>query len=179
MGQMLTAKQVAEVRGCSYQYIKRIIKDGKLEAKEIVNDKNRKTYLVPLDVLDEELQQKWYRMVSEKPPEGVSPEEKAPEKENVDNYSEAERREIDFWIGLVGQWQEYRMKPEVTRKAEVDEKFVAFCELEYPDRQISVDILYRKWKAVKEDNLSGLIDRRGKWKKGTSSIDDTVWQAFL
>lgn len=179
MGQMLTVKQVAEIKGCGVRYIQQKIKSGKIPARENVNDKNRKTYLVPLEVLDEELQQRWYRMVSEKPPEGVSPEEKVPEKENVDNYSEAERREIDFWIGLVEQWQEYRMKPGVTRKAEVDEKFVAFCELEYPDRQISVDILYRKWKAVKEDDLSGLIDRRGRWKKGTSSIDDTIWQAFL
>lgn len=58
MGQMLTAKQVAEVKGCSYQYVKRIIKEGKLQAQEILNDKNRKTYLVPLEALDEELQQK-------------------------------------------------------------------------------------------------------------------------
>lgn len=49
MGQMLTAKQVAEVKGCSYQYVKRIIKEGKLQAQEILNDKNRKTYLVPLE----------------------------------------------------------------------------------------------------------------------------------
>lgn len=57
MGQMLTAKQVAEVKGCSYQYVQRIIKEGKLQAQEILNDKNRKTYLVPLEALDEELQQ--------------------------------------------------------------------------------------------------------------------------
>lgn len=72
MGQMLTAKQVAEVKGCSYQYIKRIIKEGKLQAKEVLNDKNRKTYLVPLETLDEELQQKWYQMNREKPPEDIA-----------------------------------------------------------------------------------------------------------
>ena len=31
---------------------------SKLQAQEILNDKNRKTYLVPLEALDEELQQK-------------------------------------------------------------------------------------------------------------------------
>ena len=51
---MLTAKQVAEVKGCSPRYIKKIIQDGKLKAVETVNSKNRKTYLVPLDALDEE-----------------------------------------------------------------------------------------------------------------------------
>ena len=31
MAQMLTAKQVAEVKGCSYQYVKRILQEGKLQ----------------------------------------------------------------------------------------------------------------------------------------------------
>lgn len=179
MGQMLTAKQVAEVKGCSYQYVQRIIKEGKLQAQEILNDKNRKTYLVPLEALDEELQQKWYQMNLENPPEEISTPEPVTDKKAVDHFSESERQEIDFWISLVEQWQQYRMKPGVTCKADVDKKFVALCGLEYPDKEISVDILYRKWKAVKENDLDGLIDKRGKWKKGTSSIDDTIWQAFL
>lgn len=166
MGQMLTAKQVAEVKGCSYQYVKRIIKEGKLQAQEILNDKNRKTYLVPLEALDEELQQKWYQMNLENPPEEISTPEPVTDKKAVDHFSESERQEIDFWISLVEQWQQYRMKPGVTCKADVDKKFVALCGLEYPDKEISVDILYRKWKAVKENDLDGLIDKRGKWKKG-------------
>ncbi len=179
MGQMLTVKQVAEVKECSARCIQQGIKSGKVQAIEVMNDKNRRTYLIPLDALDESLQQKWYQMVSERPPDGAGPKEEGAEGDAIDRFSESERQEIDFWIGLVEQWQQYRMKPGVTSRAEVDEKFVAFCRLEYPDRQISVDILYRKWKAVREDDLSGLIDKRGKWKKGTSSIDDTVWQAFL
>lgn len=179
MGQMLTAKQVAEVKGCSFQYVQRIIKEGRLQAKEVLNDKNRKTYLVPLEALDEELQEKWYRMCLENPPEDISVPEPAPEKKAADHFSESERQEIDFWISLVEQWQQYRMKPGAACKADVDKKFVALCGLEYPDKEVSVDILYRKWKAVKENDLDGLIDKRGKWKKGTSSIDDTIWQAFL
>lgn len=179
MGQMLTAKQVAEVKGCSGRYIKRLIQEGKLQAQEVLNDKNRKTYLVPLEALDEELQQKWYQMNLENPPEEISTPEPVPDKKAVDHFSESERQEIDFWISLVEQWQQYRMKPGVTCKADVDKKFVTLCGLEYPDKEISVDILYRKWKAVKENDLDGLIDKRGKWKKGTSSIDDTIWQAFL
>ncbi|MCD7812109.1 MAG: Mu transposase C-terminal domain-containing protein [Ruminococcus sp.] len=179
MGQMLTAKQVAEVKGCSFQYVQKIVKDGKLRAVETVNNKNRKTYLIPLEALDEELQEKWYQMAAESPPEGMEPPEPEPAKAAVDEFTEDERREIDFWIGLVEQWQQYRMKPGVTCKAEVDKKFVMLCGLEYPDRDISIDILYRKQKAVKEDDLRGLTDKRGKWKKGTSTIDETVWQAFL
>ena len=63
--------------------------------------------------------------------------------------------------------------------AEVDKKFVTLCSLEYPERSISVDTLYRKWNAVKADDMKALVDKRNKWKKGTSSIDETIWQAFL
>lgn len=150
MRQMLTAKQVAEVKGCSFQYVQRIIKEGKLPAQEVLNDKNRKTYLVPLEALDEELQQKWYQMNLEKPPEDIKAPEPVAEKKAVDHFSESERQEIDFWISLVEQWQQYRMKPGVTCKADVDKKFVTLCGLEYPDKEISVDILYRKWKAIKK-----------------------------
>ena len=180
MAQMLTAKQVAEIKGCSYQYIKRLLKDGKLQAVETVNEKNRKTYLVPLDALDEDLQYKWYQMMKENPPEDITKlSESEQENAAVDTFSEEERKEIDFWIDLVSRWQEYRKMPGVTSMADVDQKFVTFCSLEYPDRRISIDTLYRKWKAVKENDLKGLVDQRGKWRKGKSSIDETVWQAFL
>lgn len=179
MAQMLTAKQVAEVKGCSCRYVKRIVQDGKLRAETTVNSRNRKTYLIPLDALEPELQEKWYRMAAERPPEGAdSPEPEEP-KEAIDRFTAEERAEIDFWIGIVGQWQEYRQKPGVGSLAEVDEKFIRFCELEYPDRNISTDILYRKWKAVKTDDMEGLVDKRGKWRRGKSGIDEAVWQAFL
>ena len=33
--------------------------------------------------------------------------------------------------------------------------------------------------ALRDNDLDGLIDKRGKWKKGKSSIPDPMWQAFL
>lgn len=182
MVQMLTAKQVAEVKGCSFQYVQRIIKDGKLQAVETTNEKNRKTYLVPLEALDEELQHKWYQMKSENLPDGGELQEAPepePEKAAVDELTKEERKEIDFWIELVRRWQEYRKMPGVVSLAEVDQKFITLCSLEYPDRRISIDTLYRKWKAVKTDDIKALVDQRGKWRKGKSSIDETIWQAFL
>ena len=179
MAQMLTAKQVAEVKGCSPRYIKKIIQDGKLKAVETVNSKNRKTYLVPLDALDEELQHKYYQLIAENPPEEIEQPEPEVEKVAIDEFTEDERKEIDFWIDLTKRWQSYRKMPGVTSLAEVDKKFVTLCSLEYPERSISVDTLYRKWNAVKADDMKALVDKRNKWKKGTSSIDETIWQAFL
>jgi excisionase family DNA binding protein len=72
MGEMLTVKQVAEVKGCSVQYIRKIIENGKLKAEETLNDRNRKKYLVPLEALDENLQQKWYRMNPDNVPQSDS-----------------------------------------------------------------------------------------------------------
>ena len=46
---MLTAKQLAEVKGCSFQYIQKKIKEGKLQAVETVNSRNRKVYQIPLE----------------------------------------------------------------------------------------------------------------------------------
>lgn len=175
MGQMLTAKQLAEVKGCSYRYAKRIIQEGKIQAVMTANSKNRPVYMIPLESLDEELQQRWYHMRKNQLEKGIDLVDQEP----TDQYSEAERKEIDFWIDLIQKWQEYRCMAPSGSKSEVDRKFVSWCSLEYPDRSISIDILYRKWKAIREDDMSGLIDKRGKWKKGASAINETVWQAFL
>lgn len=174
--EMLTAKQVAEVKGCSYRYIKRIIKDGKLRAVESLNDKNKMTYLIPLNELDETLQLRWYQKNME--PEAAVPDNEEPVEE-IDQFTQAEREEIDFWIGLLEQWDDYRKRPGVTSKASVDEAFVSWCKLEYPDKSISIDTLYRKRKALKQKDFGGLVDKRGKWKKGKSTIPEPVWQAFL
>lgn len=177
MGQMLTAKQVAEVKGCSERYIQQSVKRGTLRGIETVNSRNRKIYQIPLESLPEELQQRWYQMQKEQILEGDGLIEQKPEP--TDQFSEAERKEMDFWMELVRKWLEYRSMAPSGSKAEVDKKFVAWCSLEYPERNISLDILYRKWKAVREDDMSGLIDKRGKWRKGASAINETVWQAFL
>lgn len=177
MGQMLTAKQLAEIKGCSYRYIKRILQEGKIQAVEATNSRNRKIYQIPLESLPEDVQAKWLKQQAENPPDGVELPE--PEREAIDQFSEDERKEIDFWTALVHQWWDYRNRRGIRSMASVTEQFLILCKLEYPDINISEDILYRKAKAVRENNIKGLVDKRGKWKKGNSDIDETVWQAFL
>ena len=178
MGQMLTAKQVAEVKGCSERYIQQSVKRGTLRGIETVNSRNRKIYQIPLEVLPEELQQKWLRQSLENPPDGVEPEE-TESPVAIDQFSEEEPKEIDFWTALVHRWWDYRNRRGVKSMAAVTEQFLILCKLEYPERNISEDILYRRAKAVRENNMKGLVDMRGKWRKRKSDIDDTVWQAFL
>ena len=178
MGPMLSTKQMAVLKGCTQRNIKKLIQGGKIKAFETVNNRNQKVYQIPLEYLDEALQQKWLQQSIENPPEGVELQESGTPAV-IDQFSEEERMEIDFWTELINRWQDYRNMSGVKSKEEVDRKFLALCELEYPDRKISMDILYRKWKAVKNNDMKGLVDMRGKWRKGKSNIDDTVWQAFL
>ncbi|MFQ9653558.1 MAG: helix-turn-helix domain-containing protein [Enterocloster sp.] len=106
MGQMLTVKQVAEVKGCRVQYIQRMAKEGKLPSVKTVNNRNQKVYQIPLESLPDELQQRWYQMQVEQ-----MREENGIEEENrggTDQFSAEERLEIDFWLELVRKWQEYR-----------------------------------------------------------------------
>ena len=65
------------------------------------------------------------------------------------------------------------------QKVPATEKFVQLQKVANPDLNISKGILYRKKKALKADDLAGLLDNRGSWKKGTSSIPEEVWQCFL
>ena len=108
MGQMLTVNQVAEVKGCTVRCIQQNVKKGKLQAVESLNDKNRKTYLIPLESLDEELQHRWYQLNLDNQSEEIQPARAEQNKEKIDEFSADERQEIDFWIDLVEEWKQYR-----------------------------------------------------------------------
>lgn len=182
---LLTVKEVAELKGCSEQYIRRIIKEGKLEAEEDNDPKNNiKQYLVPVSALPEELQKKYYAKIkSDAVP--IVPELKEPkktkkkliEKKAFDAFSASEREEITLWSEILKEWQEVRNR--YKSKTEADPLFVASMKLKYPDLSISEDILYRKYAAYKEGDLEGLLDKRGGWNRGKSSIPQEIWEGFL
>lgn len=175
--EMLTVKEVAELKGCSPQYVKKAIADGRLEFQSILNQNNRKKYLIPLTALDPKLQQKYYNQ--NKVQSAVTLPSKQAEAKPFDHFTEDERLEIAFWIDILEKWQSYRNAPSVKKKTEVDELFVASVKLDYPDISISVDTLYRRLNAYKANDLDGLTDNRGKWKKGKTSIQKPMWDAFL
>ncbi|EYE88294.1 hypothetical protein Q428_08825 [Fervidicella metallireducens AeB] len=182
---LLTVKEVAELKGCTERYIRKIIKDGKLEAQEDSDPKNNiKQYLVPVSALPEELQKKYYAKIkSDAVP--IVPELKEPkktkkkliEKKAFDAFSASEREEITLWSEILKEWQEVRNR--YKSKTEADPLFVASMKLKYPDLSISEDILYRKYAAYKEGDLEGLLDKRGGWNRGKSSIPQEIWEGFL
>lgn len=176
--EMLSVKQVAELKGCGERNIKKLVLQNKLAFEVSQNDRNRKKYLIPLTALDIKLQAKYHKQQSA----AVAPISIASTKveaKPLDRYSAEERKEIAFWIDTVEKWLEYRNKPTVTSKAEVDKNYVAMLKLENPELSISVDTLYRRLNAYKSDDLDGLIDSRGKWKKGQSRVLEPMWETFL
>ena len=175
---MLTAREVAQLQNCSDRHIRKLASAGQFEYKISRDDKNRKIYLIPLSSLSENLQRKYYQ---KKQAELSSRyvEKKVEKSKPLDQYTEMERQEIEFWTELISRWQGYRNQPDATNKAEVDQRFVALCTLEYPERRINVTTLYRKWQAIRKGDLDGMIDKRGKSRKGKSRIPPELWNAYL
>ncbi len=180
----LTVKEMAELKGCSERYIKKLAQDGKIEAIQTVNEKSRPKYLIPVSALSENLQVKYCRKL--RTDENAPPELKAKTevkqrknavKRSFEEYSEAERTEINRWVNILEQW--HGMRARYAKKTEFDPMFCSKIKLEQPDICISPDILYKKYAAYKEQDFDGLIDKRGGWNKGSSCIDERVWRAFL
>ena len=188
----LTVKEVAELKGCSERYIKQLCKDGKIQTEQEINCKGRMKYLISVSALSEDLQAKYYKQ--KRTEAGIMPEKIEPENSSetafkyhlkgvsklYEEFSEAERTVIDFWIDLLKRWQAERSK--YRNKTEFDKVFVAnlkYNNYDNPKFRISTDILYRKYAAYKNECYADLIDNRGSWSRGKSTILAPVWDDFL
>ena len=96
----------------------------------------------------------------------------------LDSYTDAERKEIGFWRDVVDQWMLYRSQPGKPL-SELDAKFVRHMRVENPGQELSVATLYRKKKALEEGDLTSVIDRRGKARKGKTDMPEYIKKTFL
>lgn len=177
----LTVKEVAEIRGCSERYIKMLVSSGDLRCYETVNNNNRKKYLIPLEELSTPEQLKYYKNNNIEIPEELLAGRKSKavhQHKEFDEFTAAQREEIAQWIRIVNAWDEYCAKSKLS-KVNATEKFIELQKIANPEINISKGILYRKKAALKADDLVGLIDNRGSWKKGTSTIPDVAWECFM
>jgi hypothetical protein len=154
-----------------------LITDGKLEAAEELSPDNRqKQYLVDINDLPAALQKRYYaRLKAESPIPALIAETKR--LKPLDQYSAHEREQIAFWTAIIEEWMQHRQG--FDRVTDADPLFVSALKLRYKDLDISVDILYRRYAAYKNGDLDGLIDKRGGWNRGHSSIPDAIWNYFL
>ena len=174
---LLTVKELAELKGCSEQYIRNQIQCGRLPVTEDINPNNRqRQYRIALEDLPTTLQKRYYaRQRAECPIPSIAATTRR--QKAFDQYSAEERKQITFWSGIIEEWMQHRSGFE--KMTDADALFVAALKLRYKDMDISVDALYRRYAAYKAGDLDGLIDKRGGWNRGQSSIPDEVWNYFL
>ena len=167
--------------GCTSRAVQLQIKAGRWPHQMERNAQNRPICLIPLSALPEPAQKKYiadHSPAVKTAAPAVAQDKPAPKNKPLESYTAEERAEISCWIALVEQWQEYRSKAG-KKKAECDEKFVLLRQLEEPERQISVETLYRKWAAIREGDLDALVDKRGKARKGKTVLLPEIEQEFL
>lgn len=182
MEALLKVVEAATLQGVSVRWVRKQASGGHYAGVQIrTNAQNRPEYLIPLSALPEQAQKKY--MDQHRPASAASPIDKGKKEmpaaaRPLESYSAEERAEISYWLVMVDRWQEYRRKAG-GRKAECDEKFVLLRQLEEPERQISVETLYRKWAAIRAGELDSLVDKRGKARKGKTVLLPEIEQEFL
>lgn len=176
---MLSAREVSELTGWPVRTVRYKAQTGTLPAESVINDRNRKEYLFFLESLPRSAQEEHYaRQRAElAAPADASSASTAKVLKPFDCYTEAEREEIVFWKRVLADWEKYRQRGGMNA-AELDKRFLAYLALEYPDRKLSIATLYRKRKALAEGDLDGLVDGRGKGRKGKRSMPEPVWTFF-
>ncbi len=174
----LNTKQVAELKGCSEQFIRKLAKEGKLKGKKPTSASEWEFSIDAIAEYNPDLVLKYFYQVKASfpvPPADLLPERKA--SKPLDYYTAEEREEIAWWLRTLKEWQQYRSKYPGS-KAEADEKFISLCAKTDPEHRLSVDMLYRRQRALDENNLDGLVNKRGKNRKGKSKIPDVAWETF-
>lgn len=183
MEALLKASEASALMGVSMRHVRRMAQSGALSYQIHMNAQNRPEYLFPLSSLPDAAQQKYFAehapaALSAAAPAKAKKADKPAACKPLEAYTAEERGEIGYWITTVDRWQTYRNKAG-TKKAECDEKFVLLCRMEEPDRQISVETLYRKWAAIREGDYGALVDMRGKARKGMSKMPEAIERVFL
>lgn len=140
----LSTAEVAEVKGFTPQYIRRLCQNGKIDcitADEAAN--NRIEYRVPLSALTESEQIAYenrqrrslglepLKPVKKADKQQLSPAEKP--RLTLDDLTEKQRTELYVWTSIIHDWLEIRDRYPQYSKGEVDEMFVQAARLKYPN----------------------------------------------
>lgn len=179
MNTMLSVREVSELTGWPVRTVQHKAQTGTLPAESVMNDRNRKEYLFFLESLPRSAQEEHYARQRAELSAVVDHSSKPTDKpaKAFDCYTEAEREDIVFWKRVLAEWEKYRQRGGMIA-SELDKRFLAYLALEYPDRKLSIATLYRKRKALAEGDLDGLVDGRGKSRKGQRSMPEPVWTFF-
>ncbi len=175
----ITVKQLAQLKGCSERFVRKTVSEQQIPAQAGINQNGRKMYLIPLDALEPRLQVKWYKQQGQELPETLRKAKKElapPVKEKpLELFSAAQREEIARWVTILQEWQAERVR--YPSKAEGDQAFVS-SSLERYGQKLTMDMIYRHWKAYQAKDWDGMVDKRGLWRSGTSTAPKEIRELF-
>ncbi len=174
----ITVKEYAQLRGCTEQYVRKLIAEKKLAAYERWGQGGNKglSYMIPLASIEPKLIAKYRRIQSRKAGGSRAKELKPVLPADKEAMTEEEREEITIWKKILSGWDEYR--PPGRDRKQATEDYVAYLHETYPEQKFSARILYRKKQALKELGEAGLIDRRGKHGNHKRAVPKEVFDIF-
>ena len=162
---------------CSERWIRKKIENDEIVFETSKLPNGRTKYKIPVNTLSEEIKDRYYESKLNKTGKKYCLNANRKQKK-LEDYSEKEREIIVKWCDILEKWQTVR--EDFTKKSEADKYFVATLKIDYGEEfNVSIPTLYRKYSAYKNKDFDGLIDKRGKDKKGKSSIDKDVWDYFV
>lgn len=177
----ITVKEYAQLRGCTEQYVRKMISENRLTANERWGQGGNKglSYMIPLSSIDDpKLIAKYRRIESRKANSGRTKETKPVTLPDKEAMTEKERGEITFWKQVIAGWDEYR--PPGKSREEATAEYVQHLQEIYPDKrkQFSAGILYRKSRNLKQMGEASLVDRRGKHDGHKRAVPKVVFDIF-
>lgn len=174
----ITVEDYARLRGCTVQYVRKLVSFGKLKATERfgAGGKNGISYLIDLADCEPAVIKKYNRLHKVRTGK-TEPAKPRPLPENPEELTEKDREEVAFWKKTVAEWDAYR-NSHPGKKAEADGRFVRYLETVYPERQFTVRMLYRKKKALKESGDCALADGRGRHGNHNKAVPSPVFDIF-
>lgn len=176
--QFLSTKEYAELQGCTDRTVRQRLQNGEIQAIEGTSSRGTKEYHIPLSALPPALQRKWYRAHQmELPPElrRRLPKATPADSRTLEEMSEAERQQVAWWVRILDGWEAARREG---NKAEADARYIDMVAAT-EGVKLSYSSLMRHAQARAAENWDGLVDGRGKWHAGTSTIPELAWQSFL
>ncbi len=166
----ITIKEAAVICNSSYEALKKAVQRGNIISKRVEGKGNGGQLRILLESLPQEAQERY---------NGVEP--KLPARNTVNEYealTNSEREKTQLKIFVVNEYLSFKnwFVGRDCRK-EFIKKFVD----DYPDYELEVspDNLDRWVKKYKSDGFMGLVDRRGKSTKGTTSLTQDMQDRFL
>jgi len=185
----ISCRDYSELRGCSIRYTQMQISKGTIEAVQQRGSNNCLQYMIPVTALPPELQQKHYsRVKAESPALLPAPaSEKLPavrrkEHREFGSFTAFERKQITFWCDILNEWRIRRKEYDNCETGDMvfieEMKRLHKAELDKFNIRLSRDILYRKYRFYKENDLAGLTECRGGSNRGKNSIPPELSKVF-